>query len=117
MREGVGRIGASIERFDDRSSVCMSSGDRQAIYAEWRAFGMIDARHIVDVTTLGSSPVYATTDTAAHFIFPQQHDHCRAGDDADMGSRESVGMSGAIARKRRARTTPRASRTARNGMK
>ncbi|MCA3794110.1 MAG: hypothetical protein IOC66_17705, partial [Burkholderia sp.] len=61
----------------DRSSVYASGGDQQAIYVELLESGMIDARHIVDATTLASSPVYATRDSRfAHF--PAQHDHYRA---------------------------------------
>ena len=38
---------------------------------------MIDAHHIVDATTLASSPVYATRDS--RFVhFPAQHNHYRA---------------------------------------
>ncbi|WP_175768612.1 hypothetical protein [Burkholderia cenocepacia] len=77
MRELVERICARIERFDDRSSVYASGGDQQAIYVELLESGMIDARHIVDATTLASSPVYATHDS--RFVhFPAQHDHYRA---------------------------------------
>ncbi|HDR9039149.1 TPA: hypothetical protein QDB07_006736 [Burkholderia vietnamiensis] len=77
MHELVGRICARIESFDDRSSVYASGGDQQAIYVELLAAGMIDARYIVDATSLASSPVYATRDS--RFVhFPAQHNHYRA---------------------------------------
>nr|WP_244135656.1 hypothetical protein [Burkholderia seminalis] len=77
MRALVERICARIERFDDRSSVYASGGDQQAIYVELLESGMIDARHIVDATTLAASPVYATHDS--RFVhFPTQHNHYRA---------------------------------------
>lgn len=77
MRELVERICARIENIGDRSSVYASGGDQQAIYVELLEAGMIDARYIVDATSLASSPVYATRDS--RFVhFPAQHNHYRA---------------------------------------
>jgi hypothetical protein len=77
MREVVEHICARIEAVEDRSSVYSNGGDQQAIQDGMEHFGMLDARYIVDATTLAASPVYATREH--RFVhFPAQHNHYRA---------------------------------------
>ena len=71
------RLCARIESVQDRSSVYASGGDQQILQEEMQSEGLVNADHVVDAISLGTSPVYAT---AAHrFVhFPAQINHYRA---------------------------------------
>ena len=77
MQAFMDQLCQRIEAVEDKSSVYASGGDQQIITEAMASAGLLNAEHVVDAISLGTSPIYAT---AQHrFVhFPSQLNHYRA---------------------------------------
>ena len=77
MRAFIDRLCQRIEAVENKSSVYASGGDQQVLNEILIDEGMLNAKHVVDAISLGTSPIYATTQH--RFVhFPSQINHYRA---------------------------------------
>lgn len=73
----IDRLCQRIESVEDKSSVYASGGDQQILGEILADEGMLNAKHVVDAISLGTSPIYATAQN--RFVhFPSQVNHYRA---------------------------------------
>ena len=77
MQAFVEQLCQRIEEVQDKSSIYASGGDQQILNEEMIQAGLLNANHVVDALSLGTSPIYATPEH--RFVhFPMQINHYRA---------------------------------------
>lgn len=77
MQAFMARLCQRIENVQDKSSVYAGGGDQQVLNEILIDEDMLNSKHVVDAISLGTSPIYATTEH--RFVhFPSQLNHYRA---------------------------------------